>query len=110
MQVPVNRWNQFGGNEAGSGFRAINTVAPFRPAAQYIQLPSDIGSSSPVTGPNGTVVAGTNDGHVFVCRPRSGPPPYFDFLSATRVADYIFAVQTPAVAEDGTIYPSAVRQ
>jgi hypothetical protein len=30
MQVPMAQWNQAGGNPAGSGFRAVNTVAPVR--------------------------------------------------------------------------------
>jgi outer membrane protein assembly factor BamB len=110
MRVPVDQWNQSGGNPAGSGFRLVNTVAPVRPAAQYIQLPSDVVASSPVIGPNGTIVIGTGDGQLFVCRPRLGLPPHTDFQRSTRIAEYHFAVHTPAVAADGTVYCLCTRR
>jgi hypothetical protein len=104
MRIPLDRWDQFGGNQAGSGFRAVNSVAPVWPPSQSFRLPSNILDSSPVVAPNGLVVVGTNDGHLFVCRPRSGLPPWDDFQRETRIADYQFAVRTPAVAEDGSVY------
>ncbi|MDF2765691.1 MAG: hypothetical protein K0S81_2685, partial [Rhodospirillales bacterium] len=104
MRVPLDRWDQFGGNLGGSGFRAVNSVAPVWPPAQSIPLPSNILDSSPVIAPNGLVVVGTNDGHLFACRPRSGFPPFDDLRRETRIAEHHFSVRTPAVAEDGTVY------
>ena len=40
MQVPVAQWNQAGGNPAGSGFRAVNTVGPVNQRGRYIHRPS----------------------------------------------------------------------
>jgi len=68
MQVPVAQWNQAGGNPAGSGFRAVNTVVPASPASRFIHLPSDPVAASPVIGPNGEIYVGTQSGTLYVCR------------------------------------------
>jgi hypothetical protein len=74
MQVPMAQWDQAGGNPAGSGFRAVNTVVPVHPPARYIQLPSDAVTSSPVIGPNATIHVGTQSGTLYVCRPDRDLP------------------------------------
>jgi len=104
MQVPVAQWNQAGGNPAGSGFRAVNTVAPTRGDARYIQLPSDAVGSSPVIGPNGAIYVGTQSGTLFVCRIDLERPLRVPPGRDTRIASLDFAVHTPAVAADGTAY------
>ena len=62
MRVSVEQWNQFGGNPAGSGFRAVNSIAAVDPPTWFIQTPSDIGIGSPVVGVDGTVYVGTIEG------------------------------------------------
>lgn len=104
MQVPVAQWNQAGGNPAGSGFRAVNTVVPIHPASRFIRLPSDAVGASPVIGPNGEIVVGTQSGTLYVCRINRELPLRAPFERETRVADIAFAVHTPAVAADGSVY------
>ena len=104
MQVPIAQWDQAGGNPAGSGFRAVNTVVPVHPPARYIQLPSDAVASSPVIGPNGTIHVGTQSGTLYVCRPDRDLPRRAPFERETRIAGIEFAVHTPAVAADGSVY------
>jgi hypothetical protein len=104
MQVPVAQWNQAGGNPAGSGFRAVNTVAPASGRAHYIHLPSDPVASSPVIGPNGEIYVGTQAGELYVCRIDRELPLRAPFERKTQIADIAFAVHTPAVAADGTVY------
>jgi hypothetical protein len=104
MQVPVAQWNQAGGNPAGSGFRAVNTVVPASPASRFIHLPSDPVAASPVIGPNGEIYVGTQSGTLYVCRIDRELPRRAPFERETRIADLKFAVHTPAVAADGTAY------
>lgn len=104
MQVPMAQWDQAGGNPAGSGFRAVNTVVPVHPPARYIQLPSDAVGSSPVIGPNGTIHVGTQSGTLYVCRLDRDLPRRAPFERETRIAGIEFAVHTPAVAADGSVY------
>ncbi len=104
MQTPVAQWDQSGGNPAGSGFRAVNTVVPVKPASRYIELPSDAVASSPVIGPNGAIHVGTQSGTLYVCRPTRELPHRAPFERETRIAGLDFAVHTPAVAADGSVY------
>jgi hypothetical protein len=103
MKVPMAQWDQAGGNWAGSGFRAVNTVVPVHPPARLIQLPSQVGSS-PVIGPNGTIHVGTQSGDLYVCRLDRDLPRRAPFERKTRIAGIEFAVHTPAVAADGSVY------
>ena len=104
MQVPMAQWDQAGGNPAGSGFRAVNTVAPVHPPARMIHLPSDAVGSSPVIGPNATIHVGTQSGTLYVCRLDRDLPRRAPFERETRIAGIEFAVHTPAVAADGSVY------
>jgi len=104
MPIPMAQWDQAGGNPAGSGFRAVNTVVPVHPPARFIHLPSDAVASSPVVGPNGTIHVGTQSGTLYVCRPDRGLPRRAPFERETRIAGIEFAVHTPAVAADGSVY------
>jgi len=104
MQVPIAQWNQAGGNPAGNGFRAVNTVVPVSGRARYIHLPSDAVGSSPVIGPNDEIYVGTQAGELFVCRIDRERVLHAPFERKTQIADIAFAVHTPAVGADGTAY------
>jgi hypothetical protein len=97
MTVPTDRWNQFGGNQAGSGFRLVNSVVPAA-AAWRVALPHPTGTGSPVVGPDGTIYIGTFDGQLVAVRPDG------TVKWTVAVADRQFDVLTPAVAEDSTVY------
>jgi putative pyrroloquinoline-quinone-binding quinoprotein len=103
MSVPLDQWDQFGGNPAGSGFRAVNSIAPVDPPTWTVSIPSDIGAGSPVVGVDGTVFVGSNAGSLFACGPVAGQPRR-RWERVTTVAAYTFAVHTPAIATDGTAY------
>lgn len=98
MHVPLDLWNQFGANPAGSGFRAVNSIG-----ATALRWESDLqgpaGTSSPVFGPDGTIYVGTTNGKLRAIEPAHGQ------IRWTRdIAGTDFLVRTPAVADDGTIY------
>ena len=97
MPVPLNSWNQFGGNEAGSGFRAVNTT-PASTASWHLDLPAATGTSSPAIGPDGTLYIGTVGGQVVAANPNG------TLKWATTIGRRGCAVATPAIADDGTVY------
>jgi hypothetical protein len=57
-----------------------------------------------VIGAKGTIVVGTNDGHLFICRPNHGFVHHAAYERSTQIAEPNFAVQTLAVAVGGTVY------
>jgi outer membrane protein assembly factor BamB len=97
MKVPMDQWNQFGGNPAGSGFRAVNSKVPAA-ASWRVELPKPTGTGSPVLGPDGTIYIGTFDGNLVAVRPDG------QVKWTTAIATRNFDVVTPAVAEDSTVY------
>jgi outer membrane protein assembly factor BamB len=68
MIVPLNIWNQFGGNPAGSGYRLVNTTSASAPG-WAADLPGTTDISSPVLGPDGTVYIGTANGWLVALHP-----------------------------------------
>lgn len=95
--TPTNIWNQFGGAPTGSGFRLVNSTYHL---AQdwHTELPADVGTSCPVTGPDGTIYIGTIDGQV-VAVDRQGPLKW-----SQRIAPSGWRVATPAVSAAGDVY------
>jgi PQQ-like domain len=98
MHVRTDIWNQFGGNPAGSGFRAVQTSASMGIEWQC-PLPASPGTSSPVIGLDGTIYIGTVNGWLLAIDPAAG-----NLKWNVQIAGYHYTVQTPAVADDGTIY------
>lgn len=107
MRVRTDIWNQFGANPAGSGFRLVNSVAANALRWDY-GLPGGLATRGPVIGPDGTIYAGTDNGDLVAVNP-SGYTKWRTSLGGSALE-----TQTPAVADDGTIYclstpPSSVR-
>ena len=101
MPVPLDQWNQFGANPAGSGFRAVRSTAATAPGWQLAipGRPPSTGTSSPVLGPDGTIYLGTHGGLLVAVRPDGS------IKWTTSVIDNPSTdVKTPAVAADGTVY------
>jgi outer membrane protein assembly factor BamB len=107
MFVSLNVWNQFGGNRAGSGYRLVNTTSASAPG-WAANLPGPTGTSSPVLGPDGTIYIGTTNGRLVALHPdyqAAGQIKWATQVLVSPVPYYeTYAVQTPAVADDGTIY------
>jgi outer membrane protein assembly factor BamB len=97
MSVPLDQWNQFGGNPAGSGFRAVNSTAATQ-ASWRVEIPGGIGTTSPVVGPDGTIYLGNLAGQLFAIGPDGSTQ------WTTTVAGTTTAVRTPAIGADGNIY------
>jgi outer membrane protein assembly factor BamB len=72
MFVPLNVWNQFGANAAGSGYRLVNTTSASAPG-WAANLPGPTGTSSPVLGPDGTIYIGTTNGRLVALHPDYQP-------------------------------------
>ena len=72
MFVPLNVWNQFGANAAGSGYRLVNTTSASAPG-WAANLPGPTGTSSPVLGPDGTIYIGTTNGRLVALHPNYQP-------------------------------------
>jgi outer membrane protein assembly factor BamB len=107
MLVPLNVWSQFGANPAGSGCRLVNTTAASAPG-WAVNLPGPTDTSSPVLGPDGTIYIGTANGWLVALHPGYQPTGQIKWAihlpSQDLAASEFYAVQTPAVADDGTIY------
>ncbi len=101
MRVPTDLWNQFGGNPAGSGFRLVNSMRASE-LEWIVGLPGPTGTSSAVFGPGGTIYIGTTNGHLLAVQPE--PPHHVTVRWDIQLPGFNVAVQTPAVADDGTIY------
>lgn len=107
MRVRTDIWNQLGGNPAGSGCRLVNSVAANALKWEYGPL-RDCGTRSPVIGPDGTIYVGTGSGELVAIEPTASTK-WRSVLGGPALG-----VQTPAVADDGTIYcictpPQSVR-
>ena len=101
MRVQTDLWNQFGGNPAGSGFRLVNSIRASE-LEWIVGLPGPTGTSSAVFGPGGTIYIGTTNGHLLAIQPE--PPHHVTVKWDIQLPGFNVAVQTPAVADDGTIY------
>lgn len=97
MRVRTDIWNQLGGNPAGSGCRLVNSVLANARRWEYGLL-GDAGTRSPVIGPDGTIYIGTDNGQLVAVQP-TGYTKWRITLGGPALG-----VQTPAVADEGTIY------
>jgi outer membrane protein assembly factor BamB len=97
MRIRTDIWNQLGGNPAGSGCRLVNSVLANARRWEYGLL-GDAGTRSPVIGPDGTIYIGTDNGQLVAVQP-TGYTKWRITLGGPALG-----VQTPAVADDGTVY------
>jgi PQQ-like domain len=97
VAVPLDLWNQLGGNPAGSGFRAVNSVDASAVAWTAV-LPGPTTTSSPVHGPDAALYIGTANGYLVAVDPGG------HLRWSVRLARDGWQVHTPAIADDGTVY------
>jgi outer membrane protein assembly factor BamB len=97
MPVRTNIWNQLGGSPTGGGFRLLNSIRP-NTLRWIVTLPGPSGLCSPVIGPDETIYIGTVNGRLLAV-----PPDHYVRWNVAIAADH-YAVETPAVADDGTVY------
>ena len=97
MTLPLDQWNQFGANPAGSRFRTVNSTPAASPTWR-LALPGPIGTTSPVIGPDGTIYIGNLHGQLFAVSPDGS----LKWTTAVGTSDY--TVRTPVVTADGKIF------
>ena len=97
MTVRTDIWNQQGGSATGGGFRLVNSIRATA-LRWMVSLPGPTGLCSPVIGPDGTIYIGTTNGRLLAV-----PPDHYTKWNSD-IAGSAYAVETPAVADDGTIY------
>jgi len=96
VSVRSDIWNQLGGSPTGGAFRLVNTIRP-NTLKCMVTLPGPTGLCSPVIGPDGAVYIGTLNGHLLAITDCS-------IRWSIDIAGFAYAVETPAVADDGMVY------